>query len=153
MTSCAPSSEDLGRCESPELRSVVGIGLEGKTKNRQPLPRYCAEQLLYPTWQCGVAARCSKSPRSPVVSHLRQAEMAAEVNKVEDILLETAVQSQAGIQNFGPMRLSYRSPEHRVHPPHWLPEGGNRINRAYPLLKALRRLGKFAVELVRRICC
>ena len=88
MRSCAPSSRRL-RTNCWCLAGVVGVCLEGKTKNRQALSRHSAEQLLH--HQPGNAVLLPGVQRNhtlPVIGHLRQAEMAAEVHQVENVLLK-----------------------------------------------------------------
>ena len=72
------------------LTGVVGIGLEGKTENGQALPRNGAKQamdnqpgdpMLLSSVECNNAL--------PVISHIRQTEVTAEVNQIEDVLLKT----------------------------------------------------------------
>ena len=84
------------------LAGVVGIGLKSKTKNRQALPGHGAEQLLH--HQPGNAVLLPGVQRNhalPVIRHLRQAEMPAEIHQIEDVLLETAAtKPRPGIQEF-----------------------------------------------------
>ena len=116
------------------LAGVVGVGLEGKTKNRQALPRHGAEQLLH--HQPGNSMLLPGVQRHhalPVIRDLRQAEMPTEIHQIEDVLLETAAtETGPGVEEFrANATVGADGPSHLAHIcPTGFAEGGNGVDRA-----------------------
>ena len=113
------------------------FSFEGKTKNRQTLSRHRAEQLLHHQPGYAVLLPGVQSNNAlPVIRHLRQAEMAAEIHQIENVLLETAAtEARAGIEEFrADPTVGADRPGHLAHVrPAGLTERRDRIDRTDPL--------------------
>ena len=86
------------------LARVVGVRLERKAQNRQALASDRAKQFLH--HQEGDAVllpSIEKNHALPIVGHIWQPEVAAEIHQIEDVFLETAApKSGACVEKFGP---------------------------------------------------
>ena len=121
------------------LARVVGVCLEGKSQNSQTLARDGAKQFLH--HQAGDAVLLpgvEQNHALPIVGHIRQTEMATEVDQIEDVFLETAApKTRACTQKFGSnAAIGADRLRHLAHiRTGGLTQGCNRVDRANSLRK------------------